>query len=107
MVRVCGLVLVVATCEVLKRWLPTGVLRVVVMLFVARWWGTQIARLSDDPALQLQIGFVVLAVPSLVLSVLGWFAGGGQKWRSTPVSKVLGVFVVAVGVLTVTGVLFA
>ena len=91
----------------LKRWMPAGLLRVVVMLFVARWWGTQIARLSDDPAMQLQIGFVVLAVPSLVLSILGWFAGGDSRWRSTPLSKVLGVVVLAVGFLTVTGVLFA
>jgi hypothetical protein len=50
---------------------------------------------------------VLLGIPSLVLTSLGWFAGGGRKWRSTPVSKVLGIVVLAIGVLTVRGVLFA
>jgi hypothetical protein len=77
------------------------------MLFVARWWGSQIGRLNDDPAMQLQIAFVLLSVPSLVLTILGWFAAGKPSWKSTPVSKVLGVVVLGVGFLTVTGILFA
>ncbi|MEY3353953.1 MAG: hypothetical protein RLZZ16_755, partial [Actinomycetota bacterium] len=91
----------------LARWVPSGLLRTVIMLFVARWWGSQIGRLNDDPAMQLQIAFVLLSVPSLVLTILGWFAAGKPSWKSTPVSKVLGVVVLGVGFLTVTGFLFA
>ena len=91
----------------LARWVPSGLLRTVIMLFVARWWGSQIGRLNDDPAMQLQIAFVLLSVPSLVLTILGWFAAGKPSWKSTPVSKVLGVVVLGVGFLTVTGILFA
>jgi hypothetical protein len=91
----------------LKVWLPAGLLRTVVMLFVARWWASNISSLSEDPATQLQAAFVLLGIPSLVLTSLGWFAGGERKWRSTPVSKVLGIVVLAIGVLTVRGVLFA
>jgi uncharacterized repeat protein (TIGR02059 family) len=91
----------------LKVWLPAGLLRTVVMLFVARWWASNISSLSEDPATQLQAAFVLLGIPSLVLTLLGWFAGGERKWRSTPVSKVLGIVVLAIGVLTVRGVLFA
>ena len=92
---------------VLKTWLPSGLLRTVVMLFVARWWASNISAFSEDPSTQLQAAFVLLGIPSLVLTSLGWFAGGGRKWRSTPVSKVLGIVVLAIGVLTVRGVLFA
>jgi uncharacterized repeat protein (TIGR02059 family) len=91
----------------LNTWLPSGLLRTVVMLFVARWWASNISAFSEDPSTQLQAAFVLLGIPSLVLTSLGWFAGGGRKWRSTPVSKVLGIVVLAIGVLTVRGVLFA
>jgi hypothetical protein len=77
------------------------------MLFVARWWASNISAFSEDPSTQLQAAFVLLGIPSLVLTSLGWFAGGGRKWRSTPVSKVLGIVVLAIGVLTVRGVLLA
>jgi uncharacterized repeat protein (TIGR02059 family) len=91
----------------LNTWLPSGLLRTVVMLFVARWWASNISSFSEDPSTQLQAAFVLLGIPALVLTSLGWFAGGGRKWRSTPVSKVLGIVVLAIGVLTVRGVLFA
>ena len=91
----------------LRIWLPAGLLRTVVMLFVARVWASNISSFSENPATQLQAAFVLLGIPSLVLTSLGWFAGGEQKWRSTPVSKVLGIVVLAIGVLTVRGVLFA
>ncbi|CAB4653105.1 unannotated protein [freshwater metagenome] len=88
-------------------WLPAGLLRTVVMLFVARWWASNISSFSEDPATQLQAAFVLLGIPSLVLTSLGWFAEGERNWRSTPISKVLGIVVLAIGVLTVRGVLFA
>lgn len=91
----------------LDTWLPSGLLRTVMMLFVARWWASHISMLSRDPATQLQASFVLLAIPALVLTSLGWFAGGGRTWRSTPMSKVLGLVVLVIGVLTVQGVLFA
>lgn len=91
----------------LKIWLPAGLLRTVVMLFVARWWASNISSFSEDPETQLQAAFVLLGIPSLVLTSLGWFAGGERKWRSTPISKVLGIVVLVIGVLTVRGVLFA
>jgi uncharacterized repeat protein (TIGR02059 family) len=90
----------------LNTWLPSGLLRTVVMLFVARWWASNISAFSEDPSTQLQAAFVLLGIPSLVLTSLGWFAGGGHKWHSTPVSKVLGIVVLAIGVLTVRSVLF-
>ena len=91
----------------LKVWLPAGLLRTVVMLFVARWWASNISSFSEDPETQLQAAFVLLGIPSLVLTSLGWFAGGERKWRSTPISRVLGIVVLVIGVLTVRGVLFS
>ncbi|MEY3700437.1 MAG: hypothetical protein RIT16_797, partial [Actinomycetota bacterium] len=87
--------------SLLNTWLPSGLLRTVVMLFVARWWASNISSFSEDPSTQLQAAFVLLGIPSLVLTSLGWFAGGGRKWRSTPLSKVLGIAVLVIGVATV------
>ena len=93
--------------EILKIWLPAGLLRTVVMLFVARWWASNISSFSEDPSTQLKAAFVLLGIPSLVLTSLGWFSGGDRKWPSTPFSKFLGTVVLVIGVLTVRGVLFA
>ena len=93
--------------EILKIWLPAGLLRTVVMLFVARWWASNISSFSEDPSTQLKAAFVLLGIPSLVLTSLGWFSGGERKWPSTPFSKFLGTVVLVIGVLTVRGVLFA
>ena len=74
---------------------------------LSTFWASNISSLSEDPATQLQAAFVLLGIPSLVLTSLGWFAAAERKWRSTPVSKGLGIVVLAIGVLTVRGVLFA
>ena len=91
----------------LKRWLPSGILKVTAMVFVGRWWATLLGGVSEDPSTQLQVGFVVLGFPALVLTILGWFAGGPRAWRSTPVSKVLGVATLALWLATVSGFLFS
>lgn len=89
----------------LDAWLPKGVTRTVLMLVVAKWWAELLDNAIDDAATMLQVGFVALGLPALVLTALGWFAGGAPKRASTPLTRLGGVIVVVVGVLIVLGVI--
>ncbi|MEY3615805.1 MAG: hypothetical protein RLZZ518_806 [Actinomycetota bacterium] len=83
------------------RYLPRGLFRVVLMLFVAKWWGGIVADRVSDPANMVMLGFVLLGLPGLALTITGWFARESKPWRSTFVSKLLGVVVLIVGLIVV------
>ena len=87
----------------LHRWLPRNLLKVVVMLFVARWWTTIITSPSMDPITVIERGFIFAGVPELILTVLGWFGRSGPTWRSTPISRIGGTALLVLGVLVVLG----
>ena len=90
----------------IHRWLPRNVLKVVVMLFVARWWTTIITSPSMEPLTVIERGFVFAGVPGLILTALGWFGRSGATWRSTPVSRIGGTVLLVFGVLVVLGIVF-
>jgi len=83
------------------RFLPRGIFKVVLMLFVAKWWGGLIANQVDNPAEMIKIGFVALGVPGLTLTAIGWFARSSRKWPSTILTKLLGIALLIIGVLVV------
>ena len=83
------------------RFLPRGIFKVVLMLFVAKWWGGLIANQVDNPADMIKIGFVALGVPGLTLTAIGWFARSSRKWPSTILTKLLGTALLIIGVLVV------
>jgi len=88
------------------RYLPRNLFRVVVMLFVALWWGMLINdRYAESPNAVLY-AFVFLSVPGIALGITDWFARDSKEWPSTAVSKLLGVVVLMIGVLCVRGVVF-
>lgn len=89
----------------LEWWLPKGITRIVIMLVVAKWWASLLDNAIDDAATMLRVGFVALGLPALVLTALGWFAGGAPKRASTPITRIAGVIVLIVGVLIVLGVI--
>jgi hypothetical protein len=89
----------------IHRYMPRGILKVVLMLFVARWWGDVIGSRVTDPEQMIKLGFVLLGVPGIVLTVLGWFARDSRPWPSTWFTRISGAVILLVGVLVVFGVL--
>jgi CshA-type fibril repeat protein len=88
------------------RYLPRNLLRVVVMLFVALWWGMLVNNRYGDSPNTLLYAFVLLSIPGIALGAADWFARDSKDWPSTAVSKILGVAVLVLGILCVRGVIF-
>ncbi|MEY3366004.1 MAG: hypothetical protein RIS71_741, partial [Actinomycetota bacterium] len=88
----------------LHRFLPRGIFKVVVMLFIAKAWGGFVANQVDDPASMIMVGFVTLGLPGLAFTALGWCARSSRQWPSTLLTKVLGGMLLAIGVLVVLNV---
>jgi hypothetical protein len=88
------------------RYLPRNLLRVVMMLFVALWWGMLVNNHYGDSPNVLLYSFVLLSIPGTALGAADWFARDSKEWPSTPASKFLGVAVLVVGILCVRGVIF-
>ena len=89
------------------RYLPRGIFKVVLMLFVAKWWGGLVAAQIDNPADMIKFGFVLLGIPGLALGAVGWFARSSRPWPSTIVTKLLGLVLLVVGVLVVLNIWLA
>lgn len=92
--------------SVLHRYLPRALFKVVVMMFVARWWGSTLSSMIDDSEQVIQLGFIFAGLPGLILTVLGWFGRESKKWPSTAFTKVMGIVLLVVGFLTVQGFIF-
>jgi hypothetical protein len=91
--------------SIIHRYMPRGILKVVFMLFVARWWGDVLGSRVTDPEQMIKLGFVLLGVPGIALTVLGWFARSSRPWPSTWFTRISGLIVLVIGVLVVFGVL--
>jgi hypothetical protein len=90
---------------IVYRYMPRSLFRVVAMLFVCLWWGNIVNAQYGDSKNVLLYAFVLLSIPGLVLGTIDWFAREGKKWESTSVSRVLGIIVLVIGILSVRGVL--
>lgn len=89
----------------LVRWLPGGVIKIVVMFFVAKWASMLLKSAVHDPAHMIPLGFVFLGLPGLFLSFLGFFARDGDTWKPNWLTRIGGIGVVALGVVLVEGIL--
>jgi hypothetical protein len=89
----------------LHRYVPRNLLRVVLMLFVATWWGGLVESRYGDNGDFILWAFVLMSVPGLAIGGIDWFGRDSRGWRSTVVSRILGVVVLVVGLLVVRGVI--
>jgi len=85
-------------------WLPSGVIRSVLLLVVAVFWARWLDSAIDDASTMLKVGFVLLTLPGLVVTALSWFASRTPHRDSTALTKVGGVALVIFGALVVFGV---
>ena len=85
------------------RFLPRGILKTVVMLFVAKWWGDLVADNVANPDDMVQYGFVLLGIPGLVFGAISWFGRSSKPWPSTVLTKVAGAALLLIGLLRVLG----
>ncbi len=90
---------------VLHRYVPRNLTRVVLMLFVAVWWGTLVESQYGQNGDFILWAFVLMSIPGLVLNTFDWFGRDSRGWRTTALSRLLGICVLVVGILVVRGII--
>jgi len=93
----------------LYRLLPTGAFKIVAMVFIGTFAATFIQGLFTSPRTFLEWAFVALAIPGLILSILGKMVKEPEHdWKQTPmgnaVYRVLGIIVFVLLIQIVRGV---
>ena len=94
---------------VLDRINPKGTLKLVLLTFVGTLVATLLQGNFSDPTEFLKWCFVIVAIPGLALSVIGWFAENPEKdWKTSNngkwIYRVAGVLVFIVVIQIVRGV---
>ena len=95
--------------SVLYRLLPTGAFKIVAMVFIGTIAASFIQGLFANPRTFLEWAFVVLAIPGLILSILGKMVKEPENdWKQAPmgnaVYRVLGIIVFVLLIQIVRGV---
>jgi hypothetical protein len=93
----------------LHRTLPSGAFKLVAMVFIGTISANWIQGLFSSPRDFLAWSFVVLAIPGLILSMLGKMSGSPEKdWKDSPFGnttyRILGVLVFILIIQIVRGV---
>lgn len=83
--------------ERLNRLLPSGIVKVLVMLVIGSVFGKLVFSILEDPESMLRNGFILMSLPGLALSLIGLFGHDGPDPTWTWPRQLLGV-----GVLLVT-----
>lgn len=79
--------------ERLHGLLPSGIVKVLVMLVIGSFFARLVYSILDDPGTVLQNGFLLMTIPGLVLSALSLFGHDGPDPRWTWQRQALGVAV--------------
>jgi hypothetical protein len=95
--------------SVLYRLMPTGAFKIVAMVFIGTFAASFIQGLFTSPRVFLAWSFVVLAIPGLILSILGKMVKEPDRdWKTTPMGntlyRVLGIIVFLLLIQIVRGV---
>lgn len=94
---------------ILYRLMPTGAFKIVAMVFIGTFAASFIQALFTSPRTFLEWSFVVLAIPGLILSILGKMVKEPDvDWKRSPmgnaVYRVLGILVFVLLIQIVRGV---
>jgi hypothetical protein len=88
----------------LVRFMPAGVIKVVLMLCVGKFAAMVLHDHVESPAAFVALGFVFLGLPSLALGLAGFVAREGKTFPITWPARFGGIGVVLFGVLVVQGI---
>jgi hypothetical protein len=81
----------------LARVIPKGVVKVVLMLLVSKLAAEALISAVGSPTKLISLGIVFLALPGVILSLLGNFGREGTEWGINWTFRILGVLVVVAG----------
>ncbi|MEA2644973.1 MAG: hypothetical protein QOE92_56, partial [Chloroflexota bacterium] len=87
----------------LYHYLPRGILKTVIMLFVASWVGSLVVHISNDPHELIADAFAIVPIPGAALSLLGAIGRDGPETSQTWWHRAAGTAVLLVGVAFVFG----
>ena len=95
--------------SILYRLMPTGAFKIVAMVFIGTFAATFIQGLFANPRTFLEWSFVALAVPGLILSILGKMVKEPESdWKNSPLGntayRILGILVFLLLIQIVRGV---
>jgi hypothetical protein len=86
------------------RWMPAGVIKVVLMLVVGKACASLLYDHVSSKAAFVDLGFVLLGLPSLLLGLFGFFAREGETFSLNWTYRFGGAGVVAFGILVAQGI---
>jgi len=84
---------------VVYRWMPGGLLKGIILVFIGRQMGTWLKEWQPDPARQVLDGMVFLAIPGLILTALALVSHSGERPELKWWHRFLGIplLIVAIG----------
>ena len=90
----------------LHRYMPRGLLKIVLLLVLAKWWGGVLTSNISNADQMVRIGFVFMGTPGLVATIFGWFGRSStQKWEQNWVTRIAGLVLLVLLFLMVQGVI--
>jgi hypothetical protein len=90
----------------LHRYMPRGLLKIVLLLVIAKWWGGVLTSNISNADQMVRIGFVFMGTPGLVATICGWFGRSStQKWEQNWVTRIAGLVLLVLLFLMVQGVI--
>jgi hypothetical protein len=90
----------------LHIFMPRGLLKIVVLLLLAKWWGGVLTSNISNADQMVRIGFVFMGVPSLVATICGWFGRSStHQWKENWLTRISGLVLLVVLFLMVQGII--
>ncbi|CAB4640828.1 unannotated protein [freshwater metagenome] len=81
----------------LHIFMPRGLLKIVVLLLIAKWWGGLLTSNISNADQMVRIGFVFMGVPSLIATICGWFGRSStHQWKQTWLTRIAGLVLLIV-----------
>jgi hypothetical protein len=90
----------------LHIYMPRGLLKIVILLVIAKWWGGLLTSNISNADQMVRIGFVFMGAPGLVVTICGWFGRSStHKWEQNWITRIAGLVLLILLFLMVQGVI--